>query len=55
MARIVENTEEDINYARRFWKAEFPIRNTVDAISHATCAMAIDIQAKASWPVLCRV
>lgn len=47
MARIVENTEEDINYARRFWKAEFPIRNTVDAISHATCAMAIDIQAKA--------
>ena len=47
MARIVENTEQDINYDRRFWKTEFPIRNTVDAISHATCAMAIDIQAKA--------
>lgn len=47
MARIVENTEKDINYDRRFWKTEFPIRNTVDAISHATCAMAIDIQAKA--------
>ena len=43
MARIVENTEQDINYDRRFWKTEFPIRNTVDAI----CAMAIDIQAKA--------
>ena len=47
MARIVENTEEDINYDRRFWKTEFPIHSTVDAISHATCAMAIDIQAKA--------
>ena len=47
MARIVENTEEDINYVRRFWKTEFPLRNTVDAISHATCAMAIDIRAKA--------
>lgn len=47
MARIVENTEEDINYDRRFWKTEFPLRNTVDAISHATCAMAIDIHAKA--------
>ena len=47
MARIVENTETDINYTRRFWKAEFPLRNTVDAISHATCAMAIDIRAKA--------
>ena len=47
MARIVENTEEDINYVRRFWKTEFPLRNTVDAISHATCAMAIDIHAKA--------
>lgn len=47
MARIVENTEEDINYVRRFWKTEFPLRNTVDAISHATCAMAIDIHAEA--------
>lgn len=47
MARIVENTEADINYDRRFWKTEFPLRNTVDAISHATCAMAIDIHAKA--------
>ncbi len=47
MARIVEHTEQDINYKKRFWSSEFPIRNTVDAISHATCAMAIDINAKA--------
>ena len=38
MARIVEQTEQDVNYQRRFWQTEFPIHNTVDAISHATCA-----------------
>ncbi len=47
MARIVEETEGDISYDRRFWHAEFPFENTVDAISHATCAMAINIKAKA--------
>lgn len=47
MARIVEHTEQDVNYEKRFWKSDFPIRNTVDAISHATCAMAIDLGAKA--------
>ena len=47
MARIVEQTEQDVNYQRRFWQTEFPIHNTVDAISHATCAIAIDINAKA--------
>ncbi len=47
MARIVEQTEGDIDYASRFWAADAPIHNKIDAISHATCAMAIDIRAKA--------
>lgn len=47
MARIAENTEQNIHYARRFRNAEFHIKNTADAISHATCGMAIDIEAKA--------
>ncbi|MBS5843222.1 MAG: pyruvate kinase [Clostridiales bacterium] len=47
MAKIVEHTEKDISYDKRFLMYEFKIRNTLDAISHATCGMAIDIGAKA--------
>lgn len=47
MARIALNTEQNIHYAKRFLNREFKIKNTVDAISHATCGMAIDIDAKA--------
>ena len=47
MARIAVETEKRIHYAKRFQNAQFPIKNTVDAISHATCGMAIDIDAKA--------
>lgn len=47
MARIAETTEENIHYAKRFHNAEFKIKNAVDAISHSTCGMAIDIDAKA--------
>ncbi len=47
MSKIVEATENSIHYDKRFWNAEFPFSNTVDAISHATCAMAINIKAKA--------
>lgn len=47
MARIAESTEKNIHYKKRFLSAEFKIKNTVDAISHATCGMAIDINAKA--------
>ena len=47
MAKIAETAENDINYAKRFYNAEFEIKNTVDAISHATCGMAIDIDAAA--------
>ena len=47
MSRIAEEAERSIPYADRFIGAEFKIKNTVDAISHATCGMAIDIGAKA--------
>ena len=47
MAKIVERTERSIDYKKMFNTSEFKIRNKVDAISHATCGMAIDIDAKA--------
>lgn len=47
MAKIAEETEKGIDYASRFRTAEFVINNTVDAISHATVGMAIDVGAKA--------
>jgi pyruvate kinase len=47
MAKIAEATEKSINYAKRFHASSFVIQNEVDAISHATCGMAIDIGAKA--------
>ena len=46
MARIVEETENHIHYGKRFHAADFKIKNQLDAISHATCGMAIDIGAK---------
>ena len=47
MSEIVEETEKNIHYEKRFKTSEFKIKNKVDAISHATCGMAIDIGAKA--------
>ena len=46
MAKIAEHTESAIDYSEYFHTNEFKILNTVDAISHATCGMAIDIGAK---------
>ncbi len=46
MAKIAETTEGNIDYKKRFHNYEFKIKNTADAISHATCGMAIDIDAK---------
>ncbi len=46
MAEVIEETEKHIHYAKRFRNAEFKIKNTVDAISHAACGMAIDVDAK---------
>ena len=47
MAKIAETTEINIHYIKRFHNAEFHIKNAVDAISHSTCGMAIDLDAKA--------
>ncbi len=47
MSEIIEATEQDIHYEKRFKRNEFKIKNKLDAISHATCGMAIDIGAKA--------
>ncbi|MGP1434533.1 MAG: pyruvate kinase [Catonella sp.] len=47
MAKIAETTEGNINYKKRFYTSDFYIKNEPDAISHATCGMAIDINAKA--------
>lgn len=47
MAKIAESTEANIHYAKRFHNTGFNIKNAVDAISHSTCGMAIDLDAKA--------
>ena len=47
MAKIAEATESKIDYAQRFHDTVFQTHNLVDAISHAACAMAIDVGAKA--------
>ena len=47
MAKIAETTEGNIHYEKRFHNANFHIKNEGDAISHSTCGMAIDIEAKA--------
>ena len=47
MAEVAEYTESKINYKKRFLTNKFMIKNNLDAISHATCNMAIDVDAKA--------
>lgn len=47
MAQIAEYTEKGIDYRHWFKTTNFIIRNNTDALSHATCAMAIDVNAKA--------
>ena len=47
MGEIAEETEKHIDYIGQFRTREFIIHNRVDAISHAACTMAIDLQAKA--------
>jgi len=46
MSKIAEETEKHIHFIKRFRNTEFHIKNTVDAISHATCGMAIDLDAR---------
>ncbi len=46
MAEIAEFTESRIDYKAWFRTTEYKIKNNLDAISHATCAMAIDVDAR---------
>lgn len=46
MAEIAEFTERGIDYKKWFLTTEYNIRNNLDAVSHATCAMAVDVGAK---------
>ena len=46
MSEVADFTEEQTSYRERFFTSEFKIHNMLDAISHATCSMAIDVDAK---------
>jgi pyruvate kinase len=46
MAQIAEYTETMIDYAKRFKNTDYVIQSNIDAVSHATCSMAIDTEAK---------
>jgi pyruvate kinase len=47
MSTICEKTESSIDYASKYQRHEFKINNSMDAISHSVCQMAIDLDAKA--------
>ena len=47
MADTARFTEAGIDYAERFRTMAFRIRSNLDAVSHATCSMAVDVNAKA--------
>ena len=47
MSKICELTESSIDYTHKYQREEFNIQNSMDAISHSVCRMAIDIGAKA--------
>lgn len=47
MSKIAEKTESCIDYASGFSRAGFVIKDAIDAISHSTACMAIDVSAKA--------
>ena len=46
MSSVAEYTEQHINYKKRLNYTEFVNRNILDAITHSTCQMAIDVGAK---------
>ena len=47
MAKIAEEAENNIDYKKKFYQHDFQIKNDMDAISHATCGMAMDVNADA--------
>jgi pyruvate kinase len=46
MSKIALETEKNIDYKKRLIKTDFKIKNNIDAISHSTCVVANDIDAK---------
>lgn len=46
MCKIAEETEKNIDYKKLFHRTEYQIKSNIDAVSHATCAMAIDTNAE---------
>ena len=46
MAEIAAYTEKGIDYKEWFQTTNYEIKSTLDAVSHGTCAMAIDVNAK---------
>ncbi len=46
MSKIAEQTEKGIHYKKRFLNYNFEIRDLNDAISHSTCSLAMDTDAK---------
>ncbi|MDO4749240.1 MAG: pyruvate kinase [Eubacteriales bacterium] len=53
MAQIAEYTEDQTEYKQQFLSTEFVGHNNLDCISHAVCAIALDVNAKAI--VVCSV
>lgn len=48
MVRIAERTEQDVDYRKRFFEFEREVNPDItDAICHATCTTALDLNAKA--------
>ncbi len=46
MAEIAEFTEKNIDYKEWFYNTDYKIKSNIDAVSHSTCAMAMDVKAK---------
>ena len=46
MSKIAEQTEKNIHYKKRFLNYNFEIKDLNDAISHSTCSLAMDTDAK---------
>ena len=46
MVDTLSFTEKNMDYEKQFKTTEFTIKSNIDAVSHATCAMVIDVNAK---------
>lgn len=47
MSAICLETENNIQYNKKFFNTEFEIQNNIDAVSYAACSMALTVHAKA--------